>query len=101
MYRVLYDRDAMRENAIANPTRSRTGVCVFRLCRHLQQSSLCSPRQAQRGSTGTLGNIVEDLRLLGPVVDSGEGSSGGGKGRHGGLCDCEERHCVRVFLGVF
>ncbi len=33
--------------------------------------------QAQEWSSAVLGNVVHDLRLLGPEVDSREGSHGG------------------------
>ena len=52
--------------------------------------------QAQQRSGGTLGEIVEDLRLLGPEVDGGEGHSSRGNGRDGGFGKGEHCDCVLV-----
>lgn len=49
----------------------------------------CRSWEAHERSSGVLRSVVQDLRLLGPEVDCGEGSHGD----HGSLADvCDGRH---------
>jgi len=45
--------------------------------------------QAEQRSRGSLGKVVEDLRLLGPVVDGSERCGSRGDGRESSLSESE------------
>ena len=75
-------------------------AAVAGLCARLRSDSeTARSGQAQQRSRSALGDVVEDLSLLWPVVDGGEGGGCGSEGGHGGLCEHEDRHCF-VCVGV-